>query len=190
MEFVLIIIGLAIALGGLYIKKPIAGLLGLSYGAGLGFLLALMMMSDADSPVGPIILILIVAAIVSFLSVTYDKLVMSISSFGSFFASIFLLMALIADSFPVIIIVALIGGIASVVFSFKFYDYAFVLSTALTGGVITSLGAAPLFDGRSLESYITRFFWTGQGIGLLLLITLIVCGVGIAVQYRKLKESI
>jgi len=186
LELILIIIGLAICFGGIYLRKPMAGLIGLTYGAGIGFILALIMADDEIMALGIVAIFALGLAATAF---KFDRFCAALSSFGSSFAVAFLLMAIVADSFEALLIVSLLAALAGAGISFKFYDYSFIVSTAFTGGFIASLGGVPLFNDASLERLVSAFFWgSTQAFNQILIVTIILGIVGGIVQYQRLKN--
>ena len=188
-EFVcilLIIVGLAICVGGIYLKKVAAGLTGLLWGAVLGILISLLiaMQVDIDTPIF-IVIASVFAIIMALLAITFDRFCVCINSLFSSAALFFVIALMVTEGeFEIAIAVAIIFALISAGVSFKFYDYAFIISTALTGGFIASLSGTMLINKATLFGFIF-----GNGAGQVLIITFALAIVGFIVQLQKLKSN-
>lgn len=193
LEFILIVVGLFICFGGIYLKKIVAGLTGLSWGAGLGVLLGFLISIQQDiDTTGIIVIAVIIAIIVAALAVKFDRFCACINSLFSSLSLFFViaLMATKGESLGTAIGISVVLALITAGISIRFYDYSFIISTALTGGIIASLGAAPLFNGKSLDSFIGSVVWSGSGIGQVTSIAVVLAIAGIIVQLRRLNKNL
>ena len=188
-EFVcilLIIVGLAICVGGIYLKKVAAGLIGLLWGAVLGILISLIiaMQIDIDTPIF-IVIAAIFAIIMALLAITFDRFCACINSLFSSAALFFVIAFMVTEGeFEIAIAVAIIFALIAAGVSFKFYDYAFIISTALTGGFIASVSGTTLINNATLLD-----FMFGDGAVQISIITLVLAILGFIVQLQKLKSN-
>jgi len=191
LEFILIAVGLTICFGGIYLKKLVSGLGGLAWGGGLGFLLVMFLAMEVDMDMTAVIIVVAIIAIgMAALAVKFDRFFAGINSFFSS-GIIFFVVSLIATEgeFGAAIGIALVIALIASVLSFKFYDYSFIISTALTGGFIASLGGVPLFNDSSLDRVVNAFLWGRTDMINQILVFTVVLGIaGTIVQYLRLKK--
>lgn len=87
-NFILIIVGLIICLGGIYFKKAVAGLVGMVSGIEFGAILTLFLLFSSDSDErGAIVVIIVCGAIGAILCATYDRICGAV---GAFFNSAYI----------------------------------------------------------------------------------------------------
>ena len=193
LEVILFFVGLFICFFGILLRKPVAGIIGLVWGAGLGAIIALLLSMESDIETeGIVAIIIIIAILMSFLSIKFDRFIASVNSFFAAVGLFFMIGLLTTDAdFQSSGIIALIFAIISAGISFKFYEYSFIVWTALLGGFITSLGCLPTLHGERLDEFIGyRVLWQGQGIDKIVLVIFILGIAGTIVQItRKRNES-
>lgn len=191
-NLIMIIVGLIICFGGIYFRRFCAGLMGFIWGA-LGALILILLMAglrdiDEDALVGVIVAGLLFAA----LSAIYYKVCAVINGFSIGFTGLLIILLLTdnMDSWESVLVIALIAGLVTAVLSFKFYDYSFIILTALTGAFIASVGAFSLFKGEDFEEILFELMWWGRvdGIGMIWLGTLGLGCVGFFVQLQRLNN--
>lgn len=192
-NIVLLVIGLSMCFGGIYFRKLFAGLMGFCWSLSLGSLLAILMIlsGDVETSIG-IILVGIVVIASTAISVIYDRICVAINSFmGSF--SILLLVALIigdSDNRALWIIMAIAISLIPAGISYNFYNLAFIINTAFTGGFIASIGGYGLFadaDSSVLGSIV--YSSDSEFLSPLLIGTVVLGCIGTVVQIQKLNKD-
>lgn len=163
---VLIVIGLIICFGGIYIKRICSAFLGLSWGAIISiigtiiFTRSIWSLTDDET----VIAMLVVALICGIASFIYDKLCVFINSCLSI-SSIVLLFLFFYENFGLdttgIIIVACVVGLLISSITIKVYDFIFILQTAFTGAVITGIGAYGLKYEGDIEDMLMELLFDG-----------------------------
>ena len=104
----------------------------------------------------------------------------------------FLLLAIAdaVDSPEVALFIAAIIGIVVAIISYRFYDYSFIIITALSGAFVASIGGLGLIKQYDAEEMIMRFLWYGfDDAGTILIATIILGIVGFLVQLHRLKND-
>jgi hypothetical protein len=197
LNIVLIVVGLAICFGGIYLKKGVAFLTGLSWGAVLGAGIALLLgLSGNSSTSGSIAIAIIIAVIMAALAIKFDRFCACLNSFFSVLVIVFVAVLLATSGkLEASIGTAVVFGLIAFGISIKFYDYAFIVSTALTGGFIASLGFGASINKNTLSYFVERALWygvknIGQVINLVIVITLILAVIGSIVQFKKNREPV
>ncbi|GHU48385.1 hypothetical protein FACS1894200_05340 [Spirochaetia bacterium] len=192
LNIVVIVVGLAICFGGIYLKKVVAFLTGLSWGAVLGAGIALLLgLSGNSSESVAIAIAIVIAIIIAVLAIKFDRFCACLNSFFAVLLIVFVAVLLatggkLGASIGTAVVIALCAfGI-----SIKFYDYSFIVSTALTGGFVAGLGFSAAINNDSLSNFVGRALWSGinsigQVTGQVIVITLILAVVGSVFQFKK-----
>ena len=141
LNLLLLVVGLVICFGGIYIRKVCSAILGLIWGALCSFAVILMTVGLWGIDDETFIIVAVCAIACALISVIYDKLCAAINAFLSsfFLVAILLLMADSMESATLIIIAAVIALIVSII-SVKIYNYSFIIMTAFSGAFIASIG--------------------------------------------------
>ena len=187
LNLILVIVGLIICFGGIYFRRVCSGILGFICGA-LGALAVALVtvgiwhVSDDST----ILAVLICGIICATLSAIYYKVCAAISSFLSTFALLTILLALSddVDSEMVIIIVAALSALVIAALSVKFYDYSFIISSAVVGAFIASDGWIGLMKKCNLEDML---FEISDELATIMVATILLSVLGISVQLRRLQ---
>ena len=141
LNLLLLVVGLVICFGGIYIRKVCSAILGLIWGALCSFAVILMTVGLWGIDDETFIIVAVCAIACALISVIYDKLCAAINAFLSsfFLVAILLLMADSMESATLILIAAVIALIVSII-SVKIYNYSFIIMTAFSGAFIASIG--------------------------------------------------
>lgn len=141
LNLLLLVVGLVICFGGIYIRKVCSAILGLIWGALCSFAVILMTVGLWGIDDETFIIVAVCAIACALISVIYDKLCAAINAFLSsfFLVAILLLMADSMESATLIIIAAVIALIVSII-SVKIYNYSFIIMTAFSGAFVASIG--------------------------------------------------
>jgi hypothetical protein len=191
LNLVLLVLGLLICFGGIYFRRLCSGILGLICGVLGAFAFVLItagLWSIADD--SSIITMIICGLVFAVISAIYYKACAVINSFLSSFAlvSIFLAAAGNIDSEAGVIIIAAVIALIVAAISFKFYDYSFIITTALIGAFIASIGGFGLFHNCNIEDIIPEIVWNGFGDLTPILISTILLGIlGFFIQLKRLR---
>lgn len=190
MNIFLIIVGLVICFGGIYFRRICAGIMGLTWGS-LGALTIILLTSGMrgfkDS--SALVLIIICGVVLGIVSAIHYKAFAAVNGFALAFASAMLIMTLSnnIDSTAAMIVIAIICGLTFGGISFKFYDYSFIIITALSGAFIASVGIYGLVNNCDVGDILNRITWRGAGDMTLIVVGTIVLGIaGFIVQRRRL----
>ena len=191
LNLILMILGLIICFGGIYFRRVCSGILGFLCGILGAFALALVMVGiwhvGDDSTILAVVICGIICAI---FSAIYYKVCAALSSFLSTFALVTILLAFTGDmdSEMGIIALAAIVALMVAVISVKFYDYSFIITSAVVGAFIASVNGYELMNGYDLEDLLTEIIWRSYDEQATILIATIILSVlGISVQLRRLK---
>ncbi|MDY5948108.1 MAG: DUF4203 domain-containing protein [Oscillospiraceae bacterium] len=190
-NFFILIIGLAICFGGIYLRKPIAFFIGLFWGA---LVTAFIIFSNVgifgweDGYWG---IVAFVALITALVSAVYDNICVLLNSAILSFLSLILITEIsgFAELTPGLLIVFGILSLGIGFLTMLISNYAFIVLTALTGALIASVGGLCLFEGISLERLILYF--NDEYLNKLIIGFVILSSLGIVVQMLKfaLKSS-
>jgi hypothetical protein len=196
LNIVLIAVGLAICFGGIYLKKVVTCLTGLSWGAVLGAgIAALLGLSGNASTESAIAIAVIIAVIIAVLAIKFDRFCTCLNSFFSVLSIVFVIVLLASGGeLGASIGTAIVFGLVAFGISIKFYDYSFIISTALTGGFIASLGFSAAINKDSLSNFVGRALWSGVGsigqiVTQVIVITLILTVVGSVFQFKRNQKT-
>lgn len=191
LNLILMILGLIICFGGMYFRRVCSGILGFLCGILGAFVLALVMVGiwhvGDDSTILTVVICGIICAI---LSAIYYKVCAAINSFLSTFALVTILLAFAGDmdSEMGIIALAAIVALMVAVLSIKYYDYSFIITSAVVGAFIASVNGYELMQGYDLEDLLTEIIWRSYDEQATILIATIILSVlGISVQLHRLK---
>lgn len=195
LNVILIIIGLVICFGGIYLRRVCSGLLGLICGT-LGVATFVIIFAGIYSLLedSTIIIMVVCGLIFAIVSAIFYKACAVINSFLSSFAFIALFLAFASDmdSAAGIIIIAAIIALIPAGISFKFYDYTYVIATALIGAFIASIGGYGLFAGEDIEGTLSDLIIWGdiEDIAPVLIAIILLGIIGFVVQLRRLKQLV
>lgn len=141
LNFILLIVGLIVCFGGIYIRKVCSALLGLIWGALCSFVVILMTVGLWGIDEEAFVIVAVCAVVCALISAIYDKLCAAINAFLStfFIVALLLLMADSMEGTVLILIAAVIALIVSAI-SIKIYDYSFIIMTAFSGAFTASIG--------------------------------------------------
>lgn len=190
-NLILSLVGLVICFGGIYFKRICAGMIGLIWGL-LGAAAIVLITAGLWDFDDHILTIIIVGVAVAILSAIFDRLCIAVNGFLSSFAVILLLLLAISDNdlSPMLLLISGLIALVVAVFSFKIYDYSFVLLTAVTGAFIASVGLAGLIRGDNFEEVLYRLL--RRGLGDVPVIPFGTIGLGICgffVQLQRIKKK-
>ena len=193
-SIILLLVGLSMCFGGIYFKKFFAGLMGFCWSLTLGslFLVLALLSGDIETSAG-IILVGIGVIACTVISVLYDRICVTINSFMGTFSIMFLIALIIGDSDnrALWIIMAIVISLIPAGVSYYFYNWAFILNTAFTGGFIASLGGYGLFADID-SSVFGGIIFSGDSdfLAPILIGTVILGCIGTAVQFQKLNKEL
>lgn len=202
MNFLMLCIGLAICFGGIYIRKAVAGLLGLVWGALFGFMLVIMMALTSGSLYSvmrssqddsSMIVVIICAIVVCALSIILERLCAAINAFIGSFILMFLIFAFLAEDIEAlefILILTFMLAIAVAVVAYIYYKYAFIIVTAFSGAFIATLAGIGLTSGTEFSDVLLGFIFASESedVFVVYVITLVLGMCGFFVQSRGLKD--
>lgn len=193
-SIVLLLVGLSMCFGGIYFKKFFAGLMGFCWSLTLGslFLVLALLSGDIETSAG-IILVGIGVIACTIISVIYDRICVAINSFMGTFSIMFLIALIIGDSDnrALWIIMAIVISLIPAGISYYFYNWAFILNTAFTGGLIASLGGYGLFADIDSSVFGGIIFGGDSDFLAPILIGTVILGcIGTAVQFQKLNKEL
>ncbi len=188
MNIVMIIVGLIICFGGIYIRKVCSAFLGFIWGALASFLVALIIGGLWSIDDGTVTTMIIVGLVLAVVCAIFDRACTAITSFLSSFtvAALLLLILRVVDSETALFAVAAIVAIIISGISIKFYDYSYMLITAITGAFIASVGFFSLTKGYDFEDILMEIVWNGfDEMSGVLIGTIILSIIGFIVQRHR-----
>lgn len=191
LSLIMVVVGLVICFGGIYLRRICSGILGLICGVIGAFAFALVtvgLWSIGDD--STIIAVVICGVICAILSAIYYKACAAVSSFLSAFAFVVLFLAVAGDMDSEIGILAIAAIIALIIagISIKFFDYSFIITSALIGAFIASVGGFGLIHDYDLEDILAEILWSGfDDLAPILIATIVLSVIGFCVQLRRLK---
>lgn len=196
LNWLIIIIGVCLCFGGIVFKRIFEAILGFVWGFSLSYLVLVIMalvgtsgvkdMDDASS----LIVLVIVGLIFAALTVYLERLLITIHSFAISFSIVFIVAAFAmqdSDVSVVLLIAIVIAAIISVVM-WKYYVYAFIIETAVTGAIM--INHVGLFGGTDPSGLFYRLMFgagSADNSGAIL-ITCMIAIAGIVVQSMILKS--
>lgn len=189
-NLILLIIGLIICFGGIYFRRLFSGIIGFVWGALITIGLILIAVGTRKFDLQEYIVPALVAGIIlGIASAVYYRVCALVNGFitGAFIAFVLAALANDFEATAGVIIIALILGVITAVFSFKFYDYSFILMTAFLGGLIASTGIYGLLSGSDIEEIAFAIIWSGKSTAIILLLTVVLTVIGSVVQIRRLR---
>lgn len=194
---ILIVIGLIICFGGIYIRKIVSGIMGFIWGLTAGIALIMLLAgdalmsalifgsSDSDSMLY-ILLALTIAIAVTYISIKFDQLCAAINAFlASFILFLIMLLVLSSKIGALLVILALLGAAVIAYISYLYYMYAFVIVTAFSGGLLASLGIDGMVHNTSIMDMMLGY---SDGMTLILLCTIALGCAGTVFQVRQLHR--
>lgn len=188
LNLLLLVVGLVICFGGIYIRKVCSAILGLIWGALCSFAVILMTVGLWGIDDETFIIVAVCAIACALISVIYDKLCAAINAFLSsfFLVAILLLMADSMESATLIIIAAVIALIVSII-SVKIYNYSFIIMTAFSGAFIASIGGCGIIYNADASRVFLNLMLGDDVAGFILIGTFVLGVLGCIVQWRRLK---
>lgn len=192
LSIILIIIGLSICFGAIYYRKLFSGFMGFCWSLTISLLLyGLAFLSGDLDTSAAVILIGLFVLVYTWLSVVYERICVALNSFLGFFSILFIVALLFSDSDEraVWVFLAVIFSIIPAGISYYFYDWAFILSTAFTGGLIASFGFYSLFTDLNSAVFKSMMVFGDSDFLLPIFAGAFVLGcLGTIVQLQKLKR--
>ncbi len=184
-NFFILIIGLAICFGGIYLRKPIAFFIGLFWGALITGLIIFDNVGIFGWEDGYWGIVALVALITALVSAVYDNICVLLNSAIISFLSLILITEIsdFADLTPGLLIVFGVLSLGIGYLTMLISNYAFIVITALTGAFIASVGGLCLFEGITLERLILYF--DDEYLNKLIIGFIILSSLGIVVQMLK-----
>lgn len=188
LNFLLLVVGLVICFGGIYIRKVCSAALGLIWGAICSFAVILMTVGLWGLDDETTAIIIMCAVLCAIISVINDKLCAVINAFLSsfFLVAILLLMADSVESATLITIAAIIALIISII-TVKIYDYSFIIITAFSGAFIASVGGCGIAYNEDASDVLLALMFGDEVTGFILIGTIVLGVLGCIVQWRRLK---
>lgn len=188
LNFILLIVGLIVCFGGIYIRKACSALLGLIWGALCSFVVILMTVGLWGIDEEAFVIVAVCAVVCALISAIYDKLCAAINAFLStfFIVALLLLMADSTEGTVLILIAAVIALIVSAI-SIKIYDYSFIIMTAFSGAFTASIGGCGIAYDADTSDVLMELLFGDEVTGFILVATLILGILGCIVQWRRLK---
>lgn len=190
LNLILLIVGLIVCFGGIYIRKACSALLGLIWGALCSFVVILMTVGLWGIDEETFVIVVVCAVVCALISAIYDKLCAAINAFLSTFFLIALLL-LMADSMEgtvLIMIAAVIALIVSAI-SIKIYDYSFIIMTAFSGAFTASIGGCGIVYDADTADVLMELLLGNEVTGFILIATLILGVLGCVAQWKRLAEK-
>lgn len=187
-NILLLVVGLVICFGGIYIRKVCSAALGLIWGSICSFVVILMTVGLWGLDDKTTVIIIMCAVLCAIISVVNDKLCSAINAFLSsfFLAAILLLMTDSMESATLIAIAAVIALIISII-TVKIYDYSFIIITAFSGAFIASVGGCGIAYDEDASDVLLALMFGDEVTGFILFGTIVLGVLGCIVQWRRLK---
>lgn len=190
-NLILVVVGLVICFGGLYLRKVCAAFIGLLWGiiASAVFLLVTVGLWGMEE--SHLVVILVCGIIFAILGVVLEKFFVAINAFlTALVLSILLLTLLTAGGMEgiVLFIIAFIIALVASIFIFKIYDYYFIFMTAFNGAYLASTGACGLINGDDVAEVLMEVSYGGDAAGFIVIGTLVLGIAGMVVQIMRLKN--
>lgn len=198
-NILLVCVGLVICFGGIYIRKLTSGLLGLIWGAILGFVGAVIMalssgglwylMRQIEAP-STLIAVGVVAVVLCILSILFERLCSAINAFVSSFMLFSLVVCVVAqdiDQLPLMVAILTLASLVVSIISYIYHNYAYMLVAAFSGAFVASIGGIGLIADADAGEVLYEVVLGGNTeVSGILLIAIIVLGcVGFAVQKKR-----
>ena len=187
-NFILIIVGLIICLGGIYFKKAVAGLVGMVSGIEFGAILTLFLLFSSDSDErGAIVVIIVCGAIGAILCATYDRICGAVGAFfNSALVTLFILLfSPFSDAIAVMIFIVLLVASIVAYISYLYDRISFILTTAVTGAFLASVGVTGIcYQSNPADMLMAFIFGSTEFLPMLLTCTLVLSVIGIQIQWK------
>lgn len=186
-NWLLLIIGLTICMGGIYFRRLTSGLLGLLNGLIIAFVVLLItggLMEYGDDTATVIAIFVVFGFAV--LSAIYYKVITIINAFIAALILVAVFLLVLGTGLLPAIIVALLVAVGLCILLGKFYDIGFIVLTALFGGFIAAIGGHGILHGITLDELLGEIlFGEAEGMGGVFLLAVVFATCGAAVQrYR------
>ena len=188
LNFLLLVVGLVICFGGIYIRKVCSAALGLIWGSICSFVVIFMTVGLWGLDDETTAIIIMCAVLCAIISVINDKLCAVINAFLSsfFLMATLLLMADRMESATLITIATAIALIISII-TVKIYDYSFIIITAFSGAFIASVGGCGIVYDEDASDVLLALMFGDEVTGFILIGTMVLGVLGCIVQWRRLK---
>ncbi len=188
LNFLLLVVGLVICFGGIYIRKVCSAALGLIWGSICSFVVIFMTVGLWGLDDETTAIIIMCAVLCAIISVINDKLCAVINAFLSsfFLVATLLQMADRMESATLITIATAIALIISII-TVKIYDYSFIIITAFSGAFIASVGGCGIVHDEDASDVLLALMFGDEVTGFILIGTMILGILGCIVQWRRLK---
>ena len=188
LNFLLLVVGLVICFGGIYIRKVCSAALGLIWGSICSFVVIFMTVGLWGLDDETTAIIIMCAVLCAIISVINDKLCAVINAFLSsfFLMATLLLMADRMESATLITIATAIALIISII-TVKIYDYSFIIITAFSGAFIASVGGCGIVYDEDASDVLLALMFGDEVTGFILSGTMVRGVLGCIVQWRRLK---
>ena len=188
MNFVMIVVGLVICFGGIYIRRVCSAFIGFIWGALVTLIVALLIGGLWSIDDGTVTAMILVGLLLAVLCAIYEKVCAAITSFLSSFTVAIILILLLdfVDSEAALIFIAAIIALIVSAISVKFYDYSYIIITALTGAFVASIGFFGLIKGYDFDDILMEILWDGfEDVPGVLIGTIILSILGFVVQRQR-----
>lgn len=188
LNFLLLVVGLVICFGGIYVRKVCSAALGLIWGSICSFVVIFMTVGLWGLDDETTAIIIMCAVLCAIISVINDKLCAVINAFLSsfFLVATLLLMADRMESATLITIATAIALIISII-TVKIYDYSFIIITAFSGAFIASVGGCGIVHDEDASDVLLALMFGDEVTGFILIGTMVLGILGCIVQWRRLK---
>ena len=191
LNLLLLIAGLIICFGGIYIRRLCSAILGLVWGALCTFLLILVNVGLWGFDEDYFVIVVIFALIFAVVSAIYEKLCVVINAFlSTFFLMMMLLLASRELELSAIILLAIVIAAVISAICAKIYLYAYVIMTAFSGGFIANIGGYGLKHDYETAQVLMGLLANEDVRSTILVGTLILGVLGCIVQWNRLKKRV
>lgn len=196
-SLLLVVFGLIICFGGIYIRKFCSSIMGFIWGAFLSVILIVVTTESIWSinREESLVWILLGAIVLAIFSAIYEKVCAFINSFVPtfFIVCVLLLFNILFKEdlkMPAVVVIALFIASISGFISCKICDIAFMLETAFTGAFIASLGIYGLAEGANdVGDLVFGAIKDDEIIGYILLGTVVLGVIGFCIQWYRFKTN-
>lgn len=197
LNLILLVVGLTICFGGLYFKRVSSAFIGFISGALGSLILVLLIAQNVRNFDESIIAFVPISAfVVAIISAIYYRVMAAINSFVSSFGIVaivlFVMVGLRVDDSEIlgIIMIALLCASGMSFFTFKFYDFSYIITTAFLGAIIANIGWYGLARGLDIEEVLQVILFRSVDRYSSVIIGTVVLGVlGFIVQFMRLTKQ-
>lgn len=193
LSFLLLVVGLTICFGGIYFRRVSSMILGFLCGVVSVIVFVLVtagLWSLLDD--STLTIMVVCGLIYAVVCAVYYKVCAAINAFLTSLIVLVVLLLMISDGgielIAALVIAAVISGIIAY-YAAKFFDYAHIITTAVMGAFIASIGGCGLIEGRDVGDILGKALWYGfDSVSGIMIGTVILAAVGIYVQLQRLKK--